>query len=373
MKHIYSTVLLFAIVFTAGLAVSAQETQERVVDEVIAQVNEGVITLSRIKRESKAIVDGAVKEGKSKEEAQKMVDEKQGELIANLVNEELLVQKAKELGIDTQADASVNERFVQMMKQHGMKSVDELHKAMEATGVDPVEIRDMWRKQAIKDMVIQREVHSKEYWRPSAKELREYYEKNKARFTKPETVSFSEIFLGFAGRDENAVREKAKQVVAQLRGGADFAKLAAENSDPGVVTQGTGKAEKVKPSDFSDLIANAIKGRKAGEVTDPIEANEVGVVILKIDAREAASSESFFDENAVRMAMLAERAPAATKDFMSTLRKDAYIKIGEPYRPAVSPILFAEERKEKVAVKADEKKEKIPAKAEERKEKTPQK
>jgi hypothetical protein len=373
MKHIYSTILLFAVVFAAGVAVSAQETQERVVDEVVAQVNEGVITLSRIKREAKDIVDGAVKEGKSREEAQKMVDEKQGELIANLINEELLIQKAKELNLDSQADASVNERFVQMMKQYGMKSIDQLHKVMEEQGVDPATIREMWKKQAVKDLVIQREVQQKLYWDPSGKALREYYEKNKARFTKPETVSFSEIFLGFAGRDENAVREKAKQLVAQLKGGGDFAKLQKENTDPGVVTQGTGKAEKVKPSDFSELIANAIKGLKVGEVTNPIEANDLGIVILKIDARDAASSESYFDENAVRLAMLAERVPTATKEFMSTLRQDSYIKIGEPYRPLVSPILFAEERKEKTPAKSEEKKEKLPVKAEERKEKTPSK
>jgi parvulin-like peptidyl-prolyl isomerase len=56
--------------------------------------------------------------------------------------------------------------------------------------------------------------------------LKEYYESHKAKFTKPETITVSEIFLGFAGRDESAVHEKAKQLVADLRGGADFAKLA---------------------------------------------------------------------------------------------------------------------------------------------------
>lgn len=351
MKHFYSIISLLAVFFAAGVAIQAQETQERVVDEVVAQVNEGVITLSKIKRETKAIVDDAVKNGKTREEAQKMVDEKQGELIANLINEELLIQKAKELGLDSQIDATVNERFVQIMKQYNMKTLDALYAEMEKQGADPAEIRDMWRKQATRDMVIQREVQSKEYWRPSGKELREYYEKNKAKFTKPETVSISEIFLSFAGRDENATREKAKQLVAQLRSGADFAKLAKENSDPGVVTQGAGKVEKARLSEFSDLIGNALKGKKVGEVTDPIEASDVGVVILKIDARDQASNESFFDENAVRMAILNERAPTATKEFMATLRQDSYIKIGESYRPLVSPILFAEERKEKTPSK----------------------
>ncbi len=351
MKYILSTFAVFSVLFFASAAVSAQETQERVIDEVVAQVNEGVITLSRIKRETKAIVDEQVKAGKTREDAQKLVDEKQGEMIANLINEELLIQKAKELGLDTAIDANINERFVAIMKQYNMKSLDALYQEMEKTGVDPAEIREMWRKQATRDMVLQREVQSKVYWLASGKELRDYYEKHKAKFTKPETVSFSEIFLGFAGRDENVVREKAKQLVAQLKGGADFAKLQKENSDPGVVTQGAGKVEKMKPVDFSDLIQNAIKGKKVGEITDPIEANEVGVVILKIDAREQASSESHFDESAVRMAILNEKLPNATKDFLASLRKESYIKIGETYRPMVSPLLFAEERKEKTPSK----------------------
>lgn len=371
MKHIYSTLLLAALILTAGLAVSAQETQERVIDEVVAQVNEGVITLSRIKRESKAIVDGAVKEGKSREEAQKMVDEKQGELIANMIHEELLIQRAKELNLDSQVDATVNERFIQIMKQYGLKTMDQLHKSMEEQGVDPAEIREMWRKQAVRDLVLQREVQAKEYWRPNGKELRDYFEKNKSRFTKPETVSFSEIFLGYAGRDEGAVREKAKQLVAQLKAGGDFDKLAKENSDPGIISEGRGKVEKLKVADLSELVANAVKGLKTGQVTEPIEASDVGIVILRIDGREAASSESFFDESGVRLAMMAERAPNATKEFMATLRQDSYIKIGEPYRPIVSPILFAEERREKTPAKGDEKKDKLPVKSEERKEKSP--
>ena len=358
MKYIFSTFSLLFIIFIASFGVSAQETETRVVDEVVAQVNEGVITLSRIKRETKMIVDDAVKNGKSREEAQKMVDEKQGEMIANLINEELLIQKAKEMGLDTQIDAQVNERFVQIMKQYNMKNLDALYKSMEEQGVDPAEIREVWRKQATKEVVIQREVQSKEYWRPDSKELREYFEKNKARFTKPETVSLSEIFIGFAGREETATREKAKQLVAQLKAGGDFAKIQKENSDPGVVTRQAGKVEKANLADFPEIVTNAIKGRNVGEITNPIEAPDLGMIILRIDGREQASSESFFDENAVRMAILQERAPAATKVFMTNLRQDSYIKIGETYRPLVSPILFAEDRKEKPAAKTEEAKSK---------------
>jgi len=347
MRCIYLVFLFLAITAAAGVSASAQETQERVIDEVVAQVNEGVITLSRIKRESKVIIDEAIRSGKSKEEAQKMVDEKQGELIANLINEELLIQKAKELNLDAEVEARVNDRFVQIMKQYDMKTVDALYKEMERQGVDPAEIREGWKRQETRDLVMQREVQSREYWRPNGRELREYYEKNKDKFTKPETVTLSEIFLGFAGRDEAAVREKAKDLLTQLKGGADFEKLVAENSDRPDAAKTKGRVDKFNVKELDEKFANAIKGVKAGGYGGPVEVPDVGISVLRVDERTEASNESVFDENAVRMAILGERAPNAIKEFMATLRKNSYIKIGEAYRPLVSPVLFAEERKEK--------------------------
>ncbi len=351
MKHIYSTCFLLTAIIFMGFSASAQETQERVVDEVVAVVNEGVITLSRIKRESKAIVDSEVQQGKLRDVAQKMVDEKQGELIANIINEELLVQKAKEIGLDKEIDASLNQRFLQIMKQYNMKSLDALYEEMQKTGVDPQEIREVWRKEATRTMVLQKEVQSRVYWEASGKQLKDYFEKNKARFTKPETVSISEIFLAFAGRDEAGVREKAKQLVAQLRGGADFAKVVAENSDRPDAAKTKGKVDTMNLKDLDEKFAVAIKDLKAGGYSDPIEVDQIGINILRVDDRTAASSESFFDENAVRMAILNEKLPEATKKYMSSLREDSFIKINENYRPIVAPILFAAERKEKVSLK----------------------
>lgn len=340
-------IFIFALIFGAvSLTAFAQETQTRVVDEVVAQVNDGVITLSRIKREMKDIVDAEVQQGKKREDVQKMVDEKQGELIANLINEELLIQKAKEMGLDSEIEASVNQRMAGIMKQYNMKTVEALYAEMEKSGVSPQEMKEAWRKQATRDMVLQREVQGKIYWGFSGKELKDYYEKHKEKFTKPETVSFSELFIGFAGRDEAAVRDKAKQIYAQLKAGGDWAKIVKENGDTGVVTQGVGKAEKVKTNELVEVLAKPLKGVKAGEFTEPFEAEQLGVVILRVDERESASNESVFDENAVRGAMLGERQPSEQVKFFSKLRADAYIKISETFRPLVSPILFADERKD---------------------------
>lgn len=343
-KQIFS-VLTIAAIF--AIPAFTQETEIKVVDEVVAQVNDGVITLSRIKREMKDAVDSIVQQGKTREEAQKTVDEKQGELIANLVNEELLIQRAKELGLEKEIEKELNERFVQIMKEHNLKTVEALYEEMSKTGVDPQEVRGSWRKQITRDLVIQREVQAKIYWGVSGKELKDYFEKNKARFTKPETVSISELFIGFAGRNEADVRAKAKQIYAQLKAGADFDKLVAENSDPGVVTNGTGKAQNLKVAELVDVLAKPLKDVKVGAFTEPFDANELGVVILRVDQREKASSDSVFDENAVRLAIMTERFPAEQTKFMAKVRNDSYIKISESYRPLVSPILFADERKQK--------------------------
>lgn len=340
------SLLIFAFVLVS-MPAFGQETEERVVDEVVAQVNEGVITLSRIKREMKSIVDAEVQQGKNRDEAQKVINDKQGELIANLINEELLVQKAKEIGLDPDIEASINQRFIEIMKQNGVKTLDALYKQMEENKIDPQEIRDMWRKQATRERVLQREVQSREYWRPNGAEVKAYFEKNKAKFTKPETISISEIFLGYAGREEQAVRDKAKQLVTQLRGGGNFDTIQKENSDQGVVTQGAGKMEKLRVPDLNDTIKVPLKDVKVGGFTDPIEVKDLGVIILRVDAREQASSESQFDENAVRTAMLQENYPSAAKTFYTKLREESYIKISDTYRPIVAPILFADERKEK--------------------------
>jgi hypothetical protein len=300
-------------------------------------------------------VDAGVQQGKKREELEKQVDEKRGEMIANLINEELLVQRAKELGVDSEIEASVNRRFLDIMKQYNLKTLDALYQEMEKTGVDPQEIREIWKKQATRDLIIQKEVQGKIYWGASAKEVKDYFEKNKAKFTKPETVTISELFLSYAGRDENAVREKAKQLLAQLRGGADFDKIAKENSDPGPLTQGKGSQKFNVERELTDVIKAPLKDVKVGAFTEPIAADQIGVLILRVDAREKATSESHFDENAVRMAIVAEKAPEETRKFLASLRSDSYIKISDSYRPLVSPILFAEDRKEKTEKKPDNK------------------
>jgi peptidyl-prolyl cis-trans isomerase SurA len=344
-KFINSAIFLVAVLFFPVFSAFAQESEPVVIDEVVAQVNEGVVTLSRIKREIKDATDALVRQGKTPEVAKAEIESRQGELIANIINEELILQKGKELGIDVEGD--INQRFLQIMKEQNIKTLDALKGEMRKAGIDPEELRESWRKQITRDYVLQREVDSKIYFGLSNKEIKDYYEKNKVKFSKPETVTLSEIFLSFAGRDENAVMEKARQLVAQLRGGADFAKLAVENSERPNVKDTKGKLQTFKVAELNETFAAPLKTVKIGDVTDPIRIDE-GIEILRVDSRQAASTESVFDDDEVRKAITYERLPAERKKFMATLRKDSYIKISESYKPIVAPVLFEDDRKAEV-------------------------
>lgn len=350
MRYIKPAIFVIAILVFSSFTAFSQETEVRVVDEVIAQVNDSVVTLSRINREIEDIIEAGIQEGKTREAATAEVNAKRGELIANIINEELLIQKSKEYDYDSVIEAQVNQNFLAKMKELNLTSLDQLYETMRAQGIEPDDIRAIWRKQFTRDFVLQREVDSVVYnkWKP--REVKAYFEANKAKFTQPETVEISEIFLSFAGKDPNAVREKARQIVAQIRGGADFGTVAIENSDRPDVKTSLGKIpEKLVVKDLDPRFADALKPIQVGSITDPIEIDEVGLEILKLNNRIKESSDSYYDENTVRRAMTYEVLGNERKKYLVKLREESYIKVNDKYRPEVAPILFAEERKTETA------------------------
>lgn len=347
MKKLSSAIFLIAFLFLTNFSAFAQESELKVVDEVVAQVNDGVITLSRVKREMNTVIEALIAKGKTREEATAEVQAKQGEIIANIIEEEMLLQKGKELGVDTDVEATINQRFLDIMREQNLKTLDALYKEMEKQGLDPQEVRENWRKQYMQEFVIQREVSGKTYWGWTGKEIKAYYEKHKDKFFRPEIVTLSEIFLSFAGRDEAAVREKAKQIVAELRNGGDFAKIATENSDRPDVNQTKGSVGEISLPDLKRACEKClapIGATKVGGISDPIET-DIGIEIFRIDDRKAASTDAVFDEAEVRRAMTVEVIAEKRKEYMASLRADSYIKINDTYRPLVSPYLVAEDTK----------------------------
>jgi peptidyl-prolyl cis-trans isomerase SurA len=334
---------LFAFIFVFSFVPAvAQESEPVVIDEVIAQVNDGVITLSRVKREMKnAAAAAAQQQGKPIDQVMQEVEAKRTEFIAGLINEELLLQQAKEMSLEQEIEQAVNQDFVGMMKQFNFKTLEELNTAIRSQGEDPDDIRAAKRKQYAKFLVYRYGVEGKIYNSLSDKELKAYYEANKDKFKKPETVSLSEIFLNYAGRNAANVKKEADEIVKKARAGEDFKKLVTQYSDRQQTKAEGGKlgtAEvKVLEEKEAKLFA-AIKNVKTGGIAEPFE-EEDGIMILRVDERTADTNAPAFDERKVREAITFERSAAERKKYMMTLRQDAYIKIADGYKTEVSKLL----------------------------------
>jgi parvulin-like peptidyl-prolyl isomerase len=347
-----SALLLAALLAPNAASLRAQEEGvPRVIDEVIAQVNSEVITLSTLKREMAEAVE-AIKgqRGITEQQASEEITKRRPEIIATLINEQLLVQKGKELGMTEEVEAEVNRRMLDVMKKEGFKTLAQLEQAMRESKIDPASVRATMRTEIMKTWVLGREVDQKVFYSLSETEVKNYYETNKEKFRKPETVKLSEIYLSTVGKDPKEVRERADKLVAQLRAGADFKAIAMVQSEREVdgkriAPENKGELGTYAMSDITkEEVSNAIKGVKTvGGVTNPLDSDN-GIIILRVDER-TAGGEPAFDENRVREALTYTRLDKERKTYIDNLRRDAYIQLAKDYRDEVLPLLKSDAEK----------------------------
>ena len=314
----------------------AQEGEPVVVDEVIAQVNDGVVTLSQLKSEMAERVDTLKQNGMPEQQALAEVEKHKAELIATLINEQLLIQKAKDLELADKVEAEVNKRMLEVAKENHINSIEKLCETMAQQGLNCDDARRTMRAEMLKQAVLESEVDSKLFYGLSLDELHKYFDAHRDKFVTPETVELSEIFLSLAGKPEADVKARATQLVTQIRGGADFGTLAAAYSERS--QQNKGRVGLFEVPNLRPDVAAAIKNIAVGGVSDPLKTDE-GYQILRIDARKAGSNTPTFNETRVREAITMERLPKEREKYLQGLRNDAYVKVAESYHDAVEPLL----------------------------------
>ena len=343
-----AAIALFALFVAAAPARAQEEGALRVIDEVVAQVNTEVLTLSMVKKEMKNSVEGLKQQKKlTEQQAQDEVAKRQNEIIATLINEQVLLQKGKELGFAEDVERDVNKRMLEVAKDANIQTIEELERAMRAEGVVPAEVRQTLRSEIMKNYVLGSEVDRKVYFSVTNAEIKSYYEANKDKFRKPEMLTLSEIYLSAVGRDEAEVRALSEKLVAQARAaGADFGALAAvqserEQNGVRVAPQTKGKVGAFAAAQISNqAVADAIKNLKVGGVSDPIKADD-GFMILHVDER-VAGGDAAFDENKVREAITFTRLDKEREAYLRKLRQEAYIELAAGYREGVLPLLKLE-------------------------------
>jgi parvulin-like peptidyl-prolyl isomerase len=360
LKNVWTRALApaFAAAVLALLASAPARAQEEappaVLDEPVVQVNNDVIMLSALKRENAEFREILVKQkGMTAEQADAELQKRQPEIIFNLINEALLMQKGKDTPrVPEEVEAEVNREVLRVARKADLTSLEDLEAALRQENMSLADIKDTLRRQYMKQAVLQREVDARVYYGLTDKELRDYYNANRNKFV---SVGISEIFLSLAGRSEAEVKAKAADLVSRARAGADFGELAAKNSERelgGVriaeKTKGQHIDEAGKPrfyllSDMQGSVAEAIKDLKAGGVSEPIKTDE-GYMVLRVNERDDS-----FKENFVRGVITSERSDKEHEDYLRKLRQEAYIKPAANYGEVINPLLQKDKAKQETA------------------------
>ncbi|WP_350558820.1 peptidylprolyl isomerase [Psychrobacter sp. CAL346-MNA-CIBAN-0220] len=122
--------------------------------------------------------------------------------------------------------------------------------------------------------------------------------------------------------------QKINDLYAQLRGGADFADLAATYSDdPGSAGRG-GDLDWVSEEDMIGPFEAVMKNTAVGDYSAPFKT-QFGWHILKIEGKRQQDVSDQYRRNMARQALYQRLAPQAKEDWLQELRAGAYIQVLE--------------------------------------------
>src|SRR5262245_51120005 len=267
------------------LVFGALAVADTVVEEIIARVNSDIITRAELQRSREQVVN-ELKE-RFGAQANDRVAEKEKDSLRDLIDQQLLIQKGKDLGIT--ADTEVIKRLDDMRKQMNLESMEDLEKAAQDQGVSFEDFKQNLRNQIITQQVIGREVGSK--IQITQKEAEDFYDQHKAELERPEQVRLSEILVSTQPKQQPAAdgqnnppaalteeevaanEQKANQLLASIKQGASFDEVAKKSSEGPTATQG-GDIGYFKRGTLAKELEDKTFAMKAGEVSDVIRTKQ---------------------------------------------------------------------------------------------------
>jgi len=337
---------------------------DTVVEEIVARVNNSIITRSDFVRSKDQLKD-EIKSQESGSNADKAYVDREKDVLRDLIDQQLLLEKGKDLGIT--ADTELIKKLDEMRKQMNLDSMEELEKAAQAQGVSYEDFKQNLRNQIITQQVIQHEVGS--HLSVSKEDEQRFYEEHKSEMEQPEQIRLSEILVALAkpapakpepqktGTDGASItpplaaaepaqdapaaqmseseqlaatEAKAKGLLDQIKKGAAFEDVAKKNSDGPTAAQG-GDLGLFKRGALSKELEDTTFAMKAGAVTDVIRTKQ-GFVILKVTEHQTAGIPSMKQmEPRIQDALYYQKLQPALRAYLKKLREEAYIDIRSGY------------------------------------------
>ena len=324
----------------------------QVVEEIVTRVNNQIITLSEFQRSKDQLRDDVKQQDPAN--ADKLYAEREKDILRDLIDQQLLLAKAKDL--DITGDTELIKQLDQMRKDMKLDTMEELEKAATAQGISYEDFKQNMRNQIITRKVIGEEVGA--HLSITKEEEQQFYDEHKNEMEQPESIKLSEILVApkkpatsAAAVGENsaanppasdaakqadeaaalaAAEAKANDLLKQIRAGASFEDLAKKDSDGPSAAQG-GDLGVFKRGTLAKELEDKTFAMKAGEVTDVIRTKQ-GYVILKVTSHQMAGIPPLKDiEPRIQDALYYQKLQPALRAYLTKLREEAYIKIADGY------------------------------------------
>jgi peptidyl-prolyl cis-trans isomerase SurA len=341
--------LVFLLVTLIAFVVPSFAQDDTVVEEIIARVNNSIVTRADLKRAREAMQQEAQQQQAQPNPdapAKPDIAERQKDVLRDLIDQQLLLQKGQDLGVNV--DAEMIKRLDELRKQMNAKSMEDLEKAATEQGVSFEDFKQNMKNSMITQQVIGKEVSSKV--QVSKAEVEAYYNEHKAEMEQPEQIRLSEILVAVDtpkspdakdGEKKDALAEpdpaavaaaqaKATELLDEIKKGAFFEEVAKKSSNGPTAAQG-GDLGMFKRGVLAKALEEKTFAMKTGEVSEPIRTKQ-GFVILKVTQHSQGGVPDLKTvEPQIQETLYYQRLQPELRKYLTKLREDAYIDIKPGY------------------------------------------
>ena len=266
---------------SAAAAAATPRPAPRAIDRIVAVVNDEVVTANELRSRAR-VAEVQLRRQKIQPPSADVLER---QVLERMIVDRAQLQLARETGVRVD-DATVNATLGRIAESNGL-SVQALRQRLEADGVSFTQFRDDVRQDIILNRLREREVDSRV--QISDSELENFIAAQSGVSADSEEINIAQILLRVPENSPSdrvdATRTRAEELISQLKGGADFARVAASFSNAPEALQG-GELGWRNTDRLPTLFIDAIKGLKPGDVT-PVIRSPNGFHILKILGRRS--------------------------------------------------------------------------------------
>lgn len=319
MKKVFTFVLLLALL--AGVS-----SQAAVVEKIVAVVNNEIITLSELNGHMEPYLERIDKLYKGSEK-ERLIQDTLRTVLGRLVDQMLIKQEAKRLGIVVK-DEEINNMISEMLKKRNI-SMEEFKSMLFKDGLSLESYKEEAREHLMKNRLANREIRSKIM--VTEQEIGEYYKQHRNDYEGREAVKIRQILI-LCPQDapvekKRETRAQIELIMSRLKAGEPFEALAARHSAGGEL----GFVEK---GAMLQPVEDAAFRLKISEVSDIIESPAGFHIIQLLDKRGAGIKSMQSVREEILEQITKEKTEKRFEEWIGELRKKSHIEIRLKEGPA---------------------------------------